>query len=82
MPKQLGVDPELGSIIRTSSNGLTYEIRIIELIEKGLEYESVYGRNGNGHVSLHMPAYVGTLMPTPAPPRNELHAERPKEKSA
>lgn len=81
LPKQIGSDRELGDIIRTTCNGLTYEMRILELIEKGLDHEALFGRNGNGHQSLHMAAHVGTLMPSAAPKRSEIEHER-KEKSA
>lgn len=78
---QLGTDPELGAVIRTTRNGLTFEMRILELIEKGLEYEALFGRNGNGRFSLHTPAHDSTPMPTPAQPRTS-EAKDCQEKSA
>ena len=60
------MDRELGAIIRTTASGLTFEMRILELIEKGLEYEALYGRNGYGAASPHTAAHTGTLLRAPA----------------
>lgn len=62
LPKQIGADRELGAIIRTTANGLTFEMRILELMEKGLEYEALYGRNGYGAASPHTAARGGTSL--------------------
>lgn len=66
LPKQIGTDRELGALIRTTANGLTIEMRILELIEKGFDYEAIYGRNGYGCASPHTAAHAGTLMHAPA----------------
>lgn len=77
---QLGIDPEMGTVIRTTRNGLTYEMRIIELIEKGLDYEALFGRNGDARISLHTEAHSSTRPPMGAQPRT--HLEEKKERIA
>lgn len=82
LPKQLGADPELGAIIRTTANGLEIEMRILELIEKGLDYEALFGRHGDARVSLHMAAHGSTQLPMAAQPRTAEHEDSRERKRA
>lgn len=76
VPKQFGLDPELGAIVRNRADKKRRSLdeQLAYLIEVGVEHDPEFGSNERRRIVMYEAAHDGTPVHAPAQPNIEPHS--------